>query len=78
MPGELFARKRQKLRQWVADTSFPEIDELCSKGLDTSMLMSPFISIIYDVMDWMRNFLRYDFVSVLVGRLFPQSKEDKV
>ncbi|XWS36522.1 hypothetical protein CRYUN_Cryun20dG0092100 [Craigia yunnanensis] len=37
---ELFSRKRQKLRQW-AHNSFPEIEELCSKGYDLiSMLRS--------------------------------------
>ncbi|KAL5859953.1 hypothetical protein ACOSQ4_001249 [Xanthoceras sorbifolium] len=47
---DLFSTKRQKLRQWVADISFPGIEELCSKG--------------------------YDFVSVLLSRLFPESIED--
>ncbi|XP_031278316.1 uncharacterized protein LOC116136782 [Pistacia vera] len=47
---DLFSRKRQKLHQWVTDTSFPEIRELCSKG--------------------------YDFVSVLLSRLFPQINEE--
>ncbi|KAK4858419.1 hypothetical protein QYF36_016065 [Acer negundo] len=47
---DLFSIKRQKLHQWVADISFPEIKELCSKG--------------------------YEFVSVLLSRLFPESGED--
>ncbi|PQQ20043.1 uncharacterized protein Pyn_06977 [Prunus yedoensis var. nudiflora] len=39
--ADVFHRKRQKLRQWVAETSFPEIDELCSKGYDfVSVLLS--------------------------------------
>ncbi|BFG42806.1 hypothetical protein CerSpe_290800 [Prunus speciosa] len=39
--ADVFYRKRQKLRQWVAETSFPEIDELCSKGYDfVSVLLS--------------------------------------
>ncbi|KAJ4849773.1 hypothetical protein Tsubulata_012042 [Turnera subulata] len=33
-PGELFYNKRQKLRQLVADTSFPEIEDFCAKGYD--------------------------------------------
>ncbi|XP_006480167.2 uncharacterized protein LOC102617869 isoform X9 [Citrus sinensis] len=47
---DLFSRKRQKLHQWVADISYPEIEELCSKG--------------------------YDFVSVLLSRLFAVSNEE--
>ncbi|KAK0580520.1 hypothetical protein LWI29_002882 [Acer saccharum] len=47
---DLFSTKRQKLHQWVADISFPEIKELCSKG--------------------------YEFVSVLLSRLFPESGKD--
>ncbi|KAK2648857.1 hypothetical protein Ddye_016346 [Dipteronia dyeriana] len=47
---DLFSTKRQKLHQWVADISFPEIKEFCSKG--------------------------YEFVSVLLSRLFPESGED--
>ncbi|GKU86161.1 hypothetical protein SLEP1_g723 [Rubroshorea leprosula] len=40
-PRDIFSRKRQKLRQWVADCSFPDIDELCSKGHDfVSLLLS--------------------------------------
>ncbi|GAV63856.1 hypothetical protein CFOL_v3_07374 [Cephalotus follicularis] len=38
---DIFSRKRQKLRQWVAETSFPEIDEFCWKGFDiVSMLLN--------------------------------------
>ncbi|GLU07850.1 hypothetical protein SLE2022_247900 [Rubroshorea leprosula] len=38
---DIFSRKRQRLRQWVADCSFPDIDELCSKGNDfVSLLLS--------------------------------------
>ncbi|XVF32278.1 hypothetical protein REPUB_Repub17cG0068000 [Reevesia pubescens] len=38
--AELFSRKRQKLRQW-AHNSFPDIEELCSKGYGLiSMLLS--------------------------------------
>ena len=33
--GEIFSKKRQKLRKWVVETSYPHIEELCSKGLDT-------------------------------------------
>ncbi|CAK9133445.1 unnamed protein product, partial [Ilex paraguariensis] len=37
----VFFAKRQKLRQGVSDTSLPEVDELCSKGLDlVSVLLS--------------------------------------
>ncbi|KAK2401422.1 hypothetical protein QL285_051020 [Trifolium repens] len=32
--GEIFSRKRQKLRQCVADTLFPDTEKPCSKGLD--------------------------------------------
>ncbi|XP_057964557.1 uncharacterized protein LOC131155441 [Malania oleifera] len=36
-----FSLKREKLRQWAADASFPDIDELCSKGCDlVSTLLS--------------------------------------
>ncbi|CAK8571685.1 unnamed protein product [Lathyrus sativus] len=39
--GDIFSRKRQKLRQCVADTLFPDTEKLCSKGLDiVSMLLS--------------------------------------
>ncbi|XP_075647872.1 uncharacterized protein LOC142618748 isoform X1 [Castanea sativa] len=48
--GEIFSRKRQKLRKWVVETSYPHIEELCSKG--------------------------YDFVSLLLSRLFPESNEN--
>ncbi|XP_041009170.1 uncharacterized protein LOC121253247 isoform X2 [Juglans microcarpa x Juglans regia] len=50
--GEIFSRKRQKLRQWVVETSYPNIEDLCSKG--------------------------YDFVSVLLSRLFPENNEKSV
>ena len=30
-----FSKKRQKLREWVVETLYPHIEELCSKGLDT-------------------------------------------
>ncbi|KAK9281449.1 hypothetical protein L1049_004351 [Liquidambar formosana] len=46
---EVFSTRRQRLRQWIAETS-PGIDELCSKG--------------------------YDLVSILLGRLFPESNEN--
>lgn len=37
----VFSTKRRKLRQWVADTSLPEVDEFCSKGFDlVSVLLS--------------------------------------
>ncbi|XP_075649422.1 uncharacterized protein LOC142619924 isoform X4 [Castanea sativa] len=48
--GEIFSRKRQKLRKWVVETSYPHIEELCSKG--------------------------YDFVSLLLSRLFPKSNKN--
>ena len=32
---EIFSKKRHKLRKWVVETSYPHIEELCSKGLDT-------------------------------------------
>ncbi|PON37154.1 hypothetical protein PanWU01x14_322750 [Parasponia andersonii] len=32
--AEVFNRKRQKLRRWVTNVSFAEIDGLCSKGSD--------------------------------------------
>ncbi|CAI8602758.1 unnamed protein product [Vicia faba] len=39
--GDIFSRKRQKLRQCVADTLFLDKQKLCSKGLDiVSMLLS--------------------------------------
>ncbi|KAJ9169706.1 hypothetical protein P3X46_017867 [Hevea brasiliensis] len=39
--ADVFFRKRQKLRQLVANTSFSEVDELCSKGCDfVSVLLS--------------------------------------
>ncbi|MCH82659.1 hypothetical protein A2U01_0003470, partial [Trifolium medium] len=39
--GEIFSRKRQKLRQCVADTLFPDTEKPCSKGLDiVSVLLS--------------------------------------
>ncbi|XP_020539004.1 uncharacterized protein LOC105644442 isoform X3 [Jatropha curcas] len=39
--ADVFTRKRQKLRQLVANTSFPEVDKLCSKGYDiVSALLS--------------------------------------
>ncbi|XP_048233133.1 uncharacterized protein LOC8262787 isoform X2 [Ricinus communis] len=39
--ADIFSRKRQKLRQLVADISFPEVDELCAKGYDfVSALLS--------------------------------------
>ncbi|XP_058746615.1 uncharacterized protein LOC131619541 [Vicia villosa] len=39
--GDIFSRKRQKLRQCVADTLFLNTEKLCSKGLDiVSMLLS--------------------------------------
>ncbi|XP_048429702.1 uncharacterized protein LOC125472392 [Pyrus x bretschneideri] len=42
--ADVFDRKRQKLHQWVAETSFPEIDEHCSKGYDfVSVLLSRLI-----------------------------------
>ncbi|XP_054813065.1 uncharacterized protein LOC129313736 [Prosopis cineraria] len=45
MQGKAFCRKRQKLRQWVVDTSFPDMDKLCSKGHDiVSMLLTRLIS----------------------------------
>ncbi|KAG6719216.1 hypothetical protein I3842_04G191100 [Carya illinoinensis] len=50
--GEIFSRKRQKLRQWVVETSYPNIEDLCSKG--------------------------YDFVSVLLSRLFPENNKKSV
>ncbi|XP_044491290.1 uncharacterized protein LOC123215315 isoform X2 [Mangifera indica] len=38
---DLFSTKRRKLRQWVTDTAFPEIEELCSKRYDfVSVLLS--------------------------------------
>ncbi|KAF3945616.1 hypothetical protein CMV_028025, partial [Castanea mollissima] len=30
--GEIFSKKRHKLRKWVVETSYPHIEELCSKG----------------------------------------------
>ncbi|KAK4281367.1 hypothetical protein QN277_012871 [Acacia crassicarpa] len=43
--GKTFLRKRQKLRQWVADTSFPDTDKFCSKRHDiVSMLLTRLIS----------------------------------
>ncbi|XP_029124602.1 uncharacterized protein LOC109818126 [Cajanus cajan] len=39
--GEVFSRKRQKLRQCVADVLFTDTEKLCSKGHDViSMLLS--------------------------------------
>ncbi|KAF5732605.1 hypothetical protein HS088_TW17G00135 [Tripterygium wilfordii] len=78
---EIFFSKRQKLRQWVAESSGPEIDELCSKGLDrysldTSPLVSHFSLFIPFIIDLIQNFLRYDFVSVLLSRLFPETNVD--
>ncbi|KAM6564993.1 hypothetical protein CsatB_024991 [Cannabis sativa] len=32
--ADTFNRKREKLRRWLTDVSFPEIDGLCSKGCD--------------------------------------------
>lgn len=40
--ADIFSRKRQKLRQLVANTLFSEVDAL-SKGLDTLALVNPFI-----------------------------------
>ncbi|KAJ1416840.1 hypothetical protein SESBI_16995 [Sesbania bispinosa] len=41
MHGEIFSRKRQKLRQCVADALFTATDKLCSERLDiVSMLLS--------------------------------------
>ncbi|XP_050252028.1 uncharacterized protein LOC126698686 isoform X6 [Quercus robur] len=48
--GEIFSKKRHKLRKWVVETSYPHIEELCSKG--------------------------YDFVSLLLSRLFPESNKN--
>ncbi|KAI9085807.1 hypothetical protein K1719_032221 [Acacia pycnantha] len=43
--GKTFLRKRQKLRQWVTDTSFPGTDKFCSKRHDiVSMLLTRLIS----------------------------------
>ena len=33
--GEIFSKKRQKLRKWIVESSYPHTEELCSKGLDT-------------------------------------------
>ncbi|XP_010051834.2 uncharacterized protein LOC104440612 isoform X1 [Eucalyptus grandis] len=39
--GEVFTKKRENLLLWVKTTSFPEIDELCSKGYGfVSVLLS--------------------------------------
>ncbi|XP_073223815.1 uncharacterized protein [Cicer arietinum] len=39
--GDIFSRKRQKLRQFVADALFPDTEKLCSKGFDiVSVLLS--------------------------------------
>ncbi|PNY17927.1 hypothetical protein L195_g014683 [Trifolium pratense] len=39
--GEIFSRKRQKLRQCAADTLFPDTEKPCSKGFDiVSLLLS--------------------------------------
>ncbi|KAF8006248.1 hypothetical protein BT93_K0515 [Corymbia citriodora subsp. variegata] len=39
--GEVFIKKRENLTLWVKTTSFPEIDELCSKGYGfVSVLLS--------------------------------------
>ncbi|XP_065624510.1 uncharacterized protein LOC111986220 isoform X3 [Quercus suber] len=48
--GEIFSKKRHKLRKWVVETSYPHIEELCLKG--------------------------YDFVSLLLNRLFPESNKN--
>uniref|UniRef100_A0A7N2ML85 Uncharacterized protein n=1 Tax=Quercus lobata TaxID=97700 RepID=A0A7N2ML85_QUELO len=48
--GEIFSKKRHKLRKWVVETSYPHIEELCSKG--------------------------YDFVSLLLSRLFLESNKN--
>ncbi|XP_030925660.1 uncharacterized protein LOC115952620 isoform X2 [Quercus lobata] len=48
--GEIFSKKRHKLRKWVVETSYPHIEELCSKG--------------------------YDFVSLLLSRLFPEGNKN--
>ncbi|XP_059431425.1 uncharacterized protein LOC132164922 isoform X2 [Corylus avellana] len=39
MHGEIFSKKRQKLRQRVVETSYPHIEELCSKGCDFVSLL---------------------------------------
>ncbi|XP_021907393.1 uncharacterized protein LOC110821756 [Carica papaya] len=48
---EVFSEKRRRLHQWVTKTTFPETDDLCSKG--------------------------HNIVSLLLGRLFSGSKENK-
>lgn len=40
---DLFSKKRQKLHQWVADISYPEIEDLCSKGLEYIILDKLFL-----------------------------------
>ncbi|XWS31335.1 hypothetical protein CRYUN_Cryun23aG0068000 [Craigia yunnanensis] len=62
--AELFPRKRQKLRQWVHN-SFPEIEELCSKGYDLiSMLLSWLLPWSNEKKDCSFNFL-YDMTYFL-------------
>ena len=36
----IFSKKRQKICEWVVETSYPHIEELYSKGLDTWPLIS--------------------------------------
>jgi len=45
--GEVFARKRQKLQQCVADALFTDTEKLCSKGLGTVLILILIVLALY-------------------------------
>lgn len=74
--GEIFSRKREKLRQCIADVLIPDIEKLSSKGLGTVALLIVDVFVIFLYREY--KFCRCDIVSMLLSRLFPMSIEENV
>ncbi|XP_057427551.1 uncharacterized protein LOC130720868 isoform X3 [Lotus japonicus] len=72
--GEIFSRKREKLRQCIADVLIPDIEKLSSKGLGTVALLIVDVFVIFLYREY--KFCRCDIVSMLLSRLFPMSIEE--
>ncbi|XP_047165338.1 uncharacterized protein LOC124834641 isoform X1 [Vigna umbellata] len=50
--GEVFARKRQKLRLSAADALFTDLEKLCSKGLGTDSILILTVLSLYHEYNW--------------------------